>query len=207
MPLTDYQKASFRHHTHSSDQVIDPDTGEPAAADVAAADITDATATGIAVLTAASQSAGRTALGLGTASTHPAGDFAIAAVGTLVAATPIAAFVSLPQNTWTDVMSISLTAGTWIIIAKLYGFPIGAPADLEARLHDGTTTLVSGSYSVPTNGYDGDIPLFYAGVISGTKTIKMQGSTTSASGGHAEPDLEGNATGTNANQLFAVRVA
>ena len=29
MPLTDFQKASFRHGIFSSEQVIDPDTGEP----------------------------------------------------------------------------------------------------------------------------------------------------------------------------------
>lgn len=47
MPLTEFQQASFRHHNHSTEQIIDPDTGEPSDGGGASAldDLTDVTLT------------------------------------------------------------------------------------------------------------------------------------------------------------------
>lgn len=49
MPLTELERANFRQHSHSSDQIIDPDTGdpiEPGGGAAALADLTDVDLTG-----------------------------------------------------------------------------------------------------------------------------------------------------------------
>jgi len=89
MSLTDYQKANFRQHTHTTDQLIDPDTGDVADLgggdyDPAAVAITGGTIVGITDLAvadggtgASSASAARSNLGLGTIATQAADSVAI----------------------------------------------------------------------------------------------------------------------------------
>ncbi len=115
--------------------------------------------------------------------------------------------VSCPQNTWTDVLSLSLTAGTWILIGKLYGFSGSGTSDFEGRLHDGTNTLDSGSFSQANLGYDGTIPLLAVVTPASTTTYKIQANTTGAANATASAALAGHGVGNNSTRLVAVKVA
>lgn len=114
----------------------------------------------------------------------------------------LAANVTLP--TWTDIVSVSLAAGKWLVIA--YSQQSINDANLVSmRITDGTTHYASSELRqvyAPTQS--GGSPLKCAALITlaSTTTIKMQGIA-----GTALAALGGNPTGNHACRILAVKVA
>lgn len=118
------------------------------------------------------------------------------------------------NGTWYDGASVSLAAGTWIVIVWMTVVSPGSVSNSAGkatlRLWDGTTTFgsIEGNQYIGTSGTGGPIALTVPAIITlgGTTTIK--GSASGAGGGvgtikAAAPD---NGVGNNATGILAVRV-
>ena len=193
-------------------------------AEVAAPDFR---ATGLTGATAASRYVGATASGAPVSGTFAVGDHAIDQTGKVwvctVAGTPgtwtqvgsssalttataaLGADVAMTAgNTYYDTVSVSLAAGTWMLVAEVE--VVGANAiGISAKLWDGTTVFRSGSFTVAVNTYTGHITMAAIVTPGSTTTYKISvaGNTT---GGTAKAAMTLNGAGNNATALTAVKV-
>ena len=117
-------------------------------------------------------------------------------------------------NTWYDGPSVSLAAGTWIVICVLTCTPStgvsNAAGKATGRLWDGTTTYASteGNNYIGASGTAGPTPLPMVAIVTPGSTTSYKGSAAATQGGStlhaAAPD---NGVGNNASTIVAVRLA
>lgn len=135
------------------------------------------------------------------------GTWAAPPAGSLTTASSVlGADVNLTASTWTNIVSVSLAAGTWLIWAPCRLYNATNSAIWDARIWDGTTTY--GSQSVETNSTNGRhaslVPVAIVTPAS-TTTYYLAVYTTQGSG---QVKYLSSATGvSNATQIIAVKVA
>jgi len=135
-------------------------------------------------------------------------DYLLGGVETYEAA--LGANVSLSSsNTWTDVLSQSLTAGTWVIMAQVTHSRSATTAEtVYARLSDGTNHYASSQmYHASSSGAGVVLFLVAKVTLSATTTIKVQAATSAgAAASTVIAALTANGVGNNATKLVAMRV-
>jgi len=114
--------------------------------------------------------------------------------------------ITLASNSWTDIISVSLAAGTWLVVA-FTNIVSSIVQDSTTRLSDGSAThWASGAQSHPT-GYDYTHHLSALIVLTSTTTVKLQGTHNAGGTVTADKAISTNASGDNATQINAVKVA
>lgn len=113
---------------------------------------------------------------------------------------------ALTASVWTNVLSITLSAGTWLILAKLTALNAGTDVDLSARITDGTTVYDSSQAARQVAAVS--VSQMLGGIVlpSTSTTYSLQGISGSSSTAKAQL-TGGAATGTNATWMLAIRVA
>lgn len=117
--------------------------------------------------------------------------------------------ITLTQNTYTDVISLSLGPGTWMIWAQANLYSTSGAQDVTARLYDSTNaaSISNGSMSMAATGYDETIMLVGQIVLTGTATIKLQATGSGSGGAKALRATQTNSAGNVATQMQALKVA
>ncbi len=117
--------------------------------------------------------------------------------------------ITLTQNTYTDILSLSLAAGTYVIWGQANLTSTSGAQDVSAAIYNSTDAayLTNGSMSMAATGYDETIMLVCTVVLGGTKTIKLQGTGSSAGGSKAFRATQTNSTGNMATQIVALKIA
>lgn len=108
-------------------------------------------------------------------------------------------------NTWYDGPSVSLAAGTWLIIAALTF--TGAVSDWSARIWDGTTVAASGGGPRNAGGLSGAETITLAAIVTpgSTTTYKVSGVSDNA-GDKIKAAVVTNGSGNNASWIVAVKI-
>lgn len=112
--------------------------------------------------------------------------------------------VTLSQNSYTDILSLSLVPGVWLV----YGFVnvvASATQDTTIRISDGSTHYASTAMS-HDGGYDYSHSLFARIVLTTTTTIKLQGTHNGTGTITANRAVSTNSVGNNATQLLALKL-
>jgi hypothetical protein len=119
--------------------------------------------------------------------------------------------VQIPNNnTFVDGPSLSLVAGTWLVVAHVtLNRNATTLANYVARLTNGTTHYASGQGTQPSqNPHAVSIPLTARIVLGATTTVKIQAATSAGSTTTLIKAATGvNGSGNNATQLTAVKLA
>ncbi len=123
----------------------------------------------------------------------------------------ISSAVNVSNGTWTDACSLSLTAGTWLIIAQLDWDKNGQGSSvvMGGRIQNttDTATLSCGEYKSDANASDKTLMTMSAIVtLASTKTIKSQG-IANQTGILINAANTTNGTGNFATQMNAIRIA
>ena len=170
MPLTDLQKASFRHHIHTTDQLIDADTGEgagyqPLDSDLTAIAALSTTSFGRSVLDRADAAALRTLAGVGAigqlATIKVVIPVVISGGGVAITSSLLPVLVPVPAD---------LTLTAWELVADASG-------TLSLTIKDSTRANIGSGTSIVAS----DHPLISSQrVNNGT----CSGWTTGLTGGH-----------------------
>lgn len=117
----------------------------------------------------------------------------------------------LVQNTWTDVLSIAVTAsGTHVYFC--FGqmqVTSGASIDLEARLQDSTNTATLASAEMLPGAVVGTVAVWCSSIysVTGNWTLKLQGNSSSATPPTTQPATNSNGSGNNATQLGFIQLS
>jgi hypothetical protein len=108
-------------------------------------------------------------------------------------------------NTYYDGPSVSLAAGTWLLVAALMVQNTSSASDFTGKLWDGTTVASSGQVSCASS-YAGQLPLC-ALVTPGSTTTYKVSVACSATGGKIKAAATNNPAGNTASTLVALKVA
>ena len=123
----------------------------------------------------------------------------------------LSANVSLTTTaTWYDGPSVSLVAGTWLVIGRITHVRSATTAEtIYARLGDGTKHYASTQfYHASVSGIGVVLPLNAVITLDATTTIKLQ--ATSSAGASTSTMLAAttaNGSGNNATNIIAIRLA
>lgn len=109
-------------------------------------------------------------------------------------------------NTYFDILSVSLSPGTWDVTANIQ-FSVVAATAATVRLWDGSTTWSSGADVRRTNTDAGVISLKAIFTLSAPTTVKVSGAGSVASAVTIKAAAPFNGAGNNASQLNAIRIA
>lgn len=116
--------------------------------------------------------------------------------------------VTVASSAWSDLLSRSLSAGTWLITASACGADTTYASHFICRFYDGSTTYASGQATSSAGTYAAQVSLTAVITLSGTTTIKLQGSTTTggttSSFRAATPNV---GSGNNATTMTCVKIA
>lgn len=119
--------------------------------------------------------------------------------------------VSVSQNTWADGPSLSLAAGTYILMGTItIQSGTTSACILGARISDGTNHLASTESKTETGSGSNPARQFALSgyvVVGSTTTWKIQGITSSASGATILAAATTNGSGNNASTLVALKIA
>ena len=110
-------------------------------------------------------------------------------------------------NTYYDGATISLAAGTWLLIGTMYvDDPSNTGGTVTAKLWDGTT--VSSSAEMYVSGTTTQVSITLSGIVvpTGTTTYKMS-AATSQNIHVIRAAAQQNGAGNNANHISAVKIA
>ena len=110
-------------------------------------------------------------------------------------------------NTYYDGPTISLVAGTWLLVAAVNVVYSGAAENFTAKLWDGTTVYAAGQTQTPQAAAMGLISL--AAVVSpgATTTYKVSVATQSATTALIKATAALNAAGNHNSYIYAVKIA
>lgn len=114
---------------------------------------------------------------------------------------------SFTSGTWQDGPSVSLAAGTWLIVCQCQ-IQVGGQNDVEVRLTNGTAIEASAEVlgQAATTGRT-NVPLVGLVVLGGTETWKIQATGATAGAGKLLAAMVNNGQGNNATRIQATRVA
>lgn len=141
---------------------------------------------------------------------------ALTGVTASIAATEavLAAPVSLTaDNTWTDAVTLSLAAGTWLLTGQItMQRHVTTATTFMARISDGTTHYASGQQYQASRATDNGTTITLTRVITlaSAATIRLQGLCTSGANSTDNriiAQLSANASGDTATILTAMRIA
>jgi hypothetical protein len=119
----------------------------------------------------------------------------------------LGADVSIPTaNTYVTGPSVSLTAGTWLIIGNVAINTTAVGGGVTVRLTDGTTNYASAAADYGLNG-DSEESVSAIVVLSGAATLSVQVAVTVATASKIAAAARFNAAGNTASYLLAVKVA
>jgi hypothetical protein len=113
-------------------------------------------------------------------------------------------------DTWYDGPSISLEAGTWLVLSQMqFNRTTTTAVQWTSRITDGTTHYASAQHShASLSGHHVSIPLHAVVTLTETTTIKAQGAAaTSSTAQSMLMATTSNSSGQNATQISAVRIA
>lgn len=135
-----------------------------------------------------------------------------ASAGTITSlSASLSANVSLTTSaTWYDGPSVSLVAGTWLIIGQITHVRSATTAEtIYARISNGTTHYSSTQfYHASVSGTGVVLPMIAKITLSDTTTIKLQATSSSgASTSTMVAALTANGAGTNATNIIAIRLS
>lgn len=124
----------------------------------------------------------------------------------------LAADVSTPTaGTWYDAVSLSLGAGTWLLIGKAILTASSVPTIGEARILSGTSTVVDASECfIGTALQDNPLTSFGVVTLTGTTTVKLQATLNNNSvGAIRAATTTGNSTASisGVTRLLAIQIA
>lgn len=109
-------------------------------------------------------------------------------------------------DTFYDGPSISLAAGTWIVICQLtFGRSVAAVCEFTGRISDGTTHHASGQVTAPSAAHYETLTLVTVITLGSTTTIKGQAACNTIDGSIIKA-ANSNASGNNSSQISAVRI-
>lgn len=118
----------------------------------------------------------------------------------------LAADVNITAGTWADGPTLTLAAGTWLLIASITIDYASGAISAELRIYDGTTTYASdeGFMSAATAA----VALSCAAIVTpaGSTTFKAQGNSSSTNS-KIKAAVPHNGVGNNASTLVAVKIA
>lgn len=134
--------------------------------------------------------------------------------GTLTASADLGADVSIPTaGTYVDGPSVSLGAGTWLIVGQVTVRCItgtNGNAGGYAKLWDGTTVWATGEQmGTQVDVTNNTIPVHAVVTLGGTTTVKISATveTTGFGAGTIKAALHANGAGNNASHIRAHRVS
>lgn len=123
----------------------------------------------------------------------------------------LAVDVQLPvSGTWYDGPGVSLAAGTWLITGHISFWRTTTTATIWfGRITDGTNHFASSqAYTASVAGTGADIAITAILTLTGTTTIKLQGTTSAgATTCLMKAALTANGSGNNATQITAIKLA
>jgi hypothetical protein len=110
-------------------------------------------------------------------------------------------------NTFFDGPSVSLAAGTWLIIATVTLFATDSGSNLTVKLWDGTTVESSAAHQGTTTS-DELHPVTVAGIVApgGTTTYKVSVADATNTTSKIKAAATANGAGNNASHIRAVRI-
>ena len=112
--------------------------------------------------------------------------------------------------TWYNGPSVSLPAGTWLVMGRITHVRSATTAEtIYARLGDGTNHYASTQFYHPSaSGAGVVLPMFAVITLAATTTIKLQAtSSAGASTSTMKAALTANGAGNNATNIIAVRLS
>lgn len=121
----------------------------------------------------------------------------------------LGADVSMPTaTTWYDAVSLTLAAGTWLLLAGLTGTNGGVISDITARLYDSTNSANLAHGTGPVRTGTACVSVALAALVSptGSTTYKLQGASD-ANTSTIKASSTQNGAGNTATYLLAVRLA
>lgn len=224
MPLTEFQKANFRQHTHTTDQLFDGSTGNAfSGGTISGTPSTqafgDAAAAGSSgTLNNSDHKHAMPTLGYGLSGNSAP------AVGLTTASAFITATTAISAATYADITgaSVTLAAGTWVIGCNVFGSSVNAAAIMSVAITDNANAVIvegtasmaaSGTASVATTA---EVHLMWLVSPGSSTTYKLRGArgTTTITGTWTAMD-GGNVNTTNnltdnsdkGTGIFAFRIA
>ncbi len=122
----------------------------------------------------------------------------------------LAADVQLASsNTWYNGPSLSLEAGTWLLIGHITQIRTATTAEsIYGRITDGTTHHASQqAYHPSASGSGAALSMSAIVVLTGTTTIKLQAATSAgATSSLMKAATAANGSGNNATQITALKI-
>jgi Collagen triple helix repeat (20 copies) len=103
-------------------------------------------------------------------------------------------------NTWYTALSLSLPAGTFLVLARIQYYNTASGFhSMETRLYDGTTEYARNTTTENSGSFVADTALIKVITLSGAHTLSLQGRDTSTNGTHisapgASPSADGTVT-------------
>lgn len=119
----------------------------------------------------------------------------------------------IANDTWTDAVTLSLAAGTWLVTGHItLHRNTNTNVVFQGRISDGTTHYASGQQFQPSIANNNATTMAFSRVITlaSTKTIRLQGLCGSGASGSANQivaQTPANASGNTATILTAVKIA
>lgn len=111
------------------------------------------------------------------------------------------------QNTFYDGPTVSLTAGTWLLNGAIVAVDAAAPANIEAKLWDGTNVQASAEGQNPQAGACLTLPLNGIVTVTSTTTWKISVTNSTRNGGLIKAAIPQNAAGNTASYIKAVKIS
>ena len=113
-------------------------------------------------------------------------------------------------STWYNGPSVSLPAGTWLVMGRITHVRSATTAEtIYARFSNGTNHYASTQfYHASVSGIGVVLPMFAVITLAATTTIKLQAtSSAGASTSTMKAALTANGSGNNATNIIAIRLA
>jgi hypothetical protein len=109
-------------------------------------------------------------------------------------------------GTYYDVLSRSLTAGTWLIEAQVFGYDSGSSPYLTAKLWDGSTVYSSGEVSLPAANNVNVLSLKAIAILGSTTTVKVSATARNNASKIVAAIFDPAGAGNTATRLTCVRL-
>lgn len=110
------------------------------------------------------------------------------------------------SGTFYDGPSVSLVAGTWLVVGQVQIVDTVGAATFDAKLWDGTTVFRSGETSSAGASFSAQVSLGKIVTVGSTTTVKISVTNVSRNGGSIKAQVPSASLGNNASSISAVRL-